>query len=67
MLYEFVAQDVSTNNDLLPMVTPLIEKEDSIKKNANPASQRLSAILPFWLLDKLLKIRNVQLQQHLKY
>jgi hypothetical protein len=38
---------VSAYNDLLKMVAPFIEKEDTVMRNAIPASQSLSATLRF--------------------
>jgi hypothetical protein len=38
---------VSTYNDLLQMVAPFIEREDTAMRNSIPVSQRLSATLHF--------------------
>jgi hypothetical protein len=43
----FWRMGVSTYKDLLQMVTPFFEKQDTVMRNAIPASQRRSATLRF--------------------
>jgi hypothetical protein len=43
----FLRMGVSAYNDLLQIVTPFIEKEDTAIRNAIPTSQRLSAAVRF--------------------